>query len=317
MPTTSAQVAATASTTSAQVAATVPTTTVYTTAPSTVPTTTTTATTTLLPTTTTVPTTTTAPTTSPAQAAAPTSAPPSSGCGGEAPVKSDGGQWQCSWSDEFNSGSLSSAWGVIPYGLGSACLYDDPSYVSVSGGMLNLSARKLAVSDPCTTKWGLQYGGAGIQTNGFAQAFGRFEIRAKLPAAAGTWPAFWLSPSDQTFDGEIDILETYGGRGSNGDATLHVPAGGPGPQTRCTISPDYATSFHTYAMEWAPGSIKIYYDNTLCVNFTSVASGKSGLPSTFDKKYQILLDLAVQPWYPPNGSGIPSTMQVDYLRVWR
>lgn len=43
--------------------------------------------------------------------------------------------------------------------------------------------------------------------------YGRIEIRAKLPAGMGTWPAFWMLPMVNTYgswpaSGEIDIMET-------------------------------------------------------------------------------------------------------------
>ena len=43
--------------------------------------------------------------------------------------------------------------------------------------------------------------------------YGRVEIRAKLPGGAGTWPAFWMMPLDDTYgdwpaSGEIDMMET-------------------------------------------------------------------------------------------------------------
>lgn len=248
-----------------------------------------------------------------------TPAPAASACGGEVPARASG-VWTCTWSDEFTGTALSDTWSVIPYGLGSSCLFDDPSYVTVSGGMLALSARKLPSSDYCVKQWGLKYGGGGIQSkDGFSQRFGRFEIRAKLPAGNGFWPAFWLLPDDDSYAGEIDVLESYGGRGSVGDATLHAPAGGPGPQRTCTIKPDYATAFHTYAVEWEPGSIRVLYDGTVCANFTGMSdAGTGSFPSSFAKPYHVLLNLAVQPWWPPDASTpFPSTMQVDYVRAWK
>jgi hypothetical protein len=45
--------------------------------------------------------------------------------------------------------------------------------------------------------------------------YGRFEIRARIPAGRGTWPAIWLLNSDNAYGdwpevGEIDIMEHVG-----------------------------------------------------------------------------------------------------------
>ncbi len=41
--------------------------------------------------------------------------------------------------------------------------------------------------------------------------YGRFEVSAKLPSGQGSWPAFWMLPTDEVYggwpkSGEIDIL---------------------------------------------------------------------------------------------------------------
>ena len=50
---------------------------------------------------------------------------------------------------------------------------------------------------------------------GFAQQYGYFEMRAKFPAGAATWPGFWLLTLNGITDktktvGEIDVVEQYG-----------------------------------------------------------------------------------------------------------
>ena len=42
------------------------------------------------------------------------------------------------------------------------------------------------------------------------QAFGYYEIKAKIPKGKGHWPAFWLAPSTVGWPPEIDIFEAYG-----------------------------------------------------------------------------------------------------------
>ena len=47
---------------------------------------------------------------------------------------------------------------------------------------------------------------------GFTQAYGYFEMKAKLPSGGGLWPAFWLIGTDKSSSAaEIDVMEAYGG----------------------------------------------------------------------------------------------------------
>jgi beta-glucanase (GH16 family) len=258
-------------------------------------------------------------TATPAPAPVPAAPAPVAACGGEAPPRDGGSTWQCTWSDEFDGTSLSPTWELIPFGLGSSCLFDDPEYVQVSGGSLHLLANRLPADHWCTKQWGLEYGGGGIQSgNGFAQQYGRFEVRAKVPAGTGFWPAIWMLPDDDSFDGEIDIMEAYGGRDQNGDVTLHSPSAGPGPQQSCRVYPDLTSDFHTYALEWSPDRIRAFYDGSPCGEFTGdVVPGKS-IAAAFGKPYHLLLNLAVQPWWPPDANTqFPATMLVDYVRAWK
>lgn len=49
----------------------------------------------------------------------------------------------------------------------------------------------------------------------FSFAYGRLEIKAKLPKGDWIWPALWLLPKDQAYgkwpaSGEIDLMESRG-----------------------------------------------------------------------------------------------------------
>ena len=67
---------------------------------------------------------------------------------------------------------------------------------------------------------------ARLKTQGlFAQRYGRFEARLKLPTGQGIWPAFWMLGDDigstgWPASGEIDIMEHLGH-----EPTVHAPQG--------------------------------------------------------------------------------------------
>ena len=111
--------------------------------------------------------------------------------------------------------------------------------------------------------------------------YGRIEMRAKLPSGQGSWPAFWMLPTDEVYggwpkSGEIDIMEAVnlkvaakdGSVESNVHGTLHYGREWPDNESsgKAYSLPDGvnpADDFHTYAIEWQEGEIRWYVDNYL------------------------------------------------------
>lgn len=115
---------------------------------------------------------------------------------------------------------------------------------------------------------------------GFDQAYGRFEVRVKLPGGDGIWPAVWYLPNYPVegkleyddgssmcgwpYSGEIDLIETWADNPSDihsgfihgrCDEKLDVRKGFSNKIKTAT------TNFHTYAIEWSPNYIKYIHDN--------------------------------------------------------
>jgi hypothetical protein len=63
----------------------------------------------------------------------------------------------------------------------------------------------------------------GVGPRGFAQEYGYFEMRARLPAGHGVWPAFWLvSAGDTGAAPELDVIEFYGAFPASYRSTEHL-----------------------------------------------------------------------------------------------
>jgi hypothetical protein len=62
--------------------------------------------------------------------------------------------------------------------------------------------------------------------NKAAFTYGYMEMRAKVPAGQGLWPAFWMMPTDGTWPPEIDIMETLGHRMDTVFTSFHYQDGG-------------------------------------------------------------------------------------------
>ena len=106
--------------------------------------------------------------------------------------------WQLVWSDEFSVNGLPDAqkWGYQTGGSGWG--NDEKQYyyadrvenARVENGMLIIEARRDNFEGHTYTSARMVSRGKGDWT------YGRFEIRAKLPAGRGTWPAIWMMPTE-------------------------------------------------------------------------------------------------------------------------
>ncbi|MBC8994854.1 family 16 glycosylhydrolase, partial [Micromonospora chalcea] len=171
-----------------------------------------------------------------------------------------------------------------------------------------------------------QYTSARLLTNGtFAQAYGRFEARIKVPRGQGLWPAFWMLGNDIGTNpwpgsGEIDIMENVGYAPSTVWGTLHGPGysggSGVGASTSLPGGQALADAFHTFAVDWAPDSITWYLDGVAYSRKTPADIG--GNRWVFDHPFFMIMNVAVGGNWPgsPDGSTtFPQTMTIDYVRV--
>jgi beta-glucanase (GH16 family) len=279
----------------------------------------------------------------PAAPAANTSAAvnaPAMPCGGLVIAKTAGGYWTCSFDDNFNGRSLDATkWTVQQtansgYHSGAECFVDRSANTSVANGVLSLTVRKESAPFTCTDPLGdyrTQYTSGMVSTWGkFTQAYGRFEVRAKLPAAKirGLQESFWLWPADATkygpswpMSGEIDIAEVYSQYPDRAVPYIHyVPASLDASVTNnyCLISD--ITKFHSYVAEWTPSEITVIYDGHTCM----VHRWNPALPlvgsQPFDQPFMVVLTQALgitTNEFDPATTPLPATTQVDYVRVWK
>jgi beta-glucanase (GH16 family) len=224
------------------------------------------------------------------------------------------------WSDEFNSNGApnSSNWtydlGAGGWGNNEAQTYTkDAANVTVQGGFLKITAKSDGNGG---------YTSARLKSQGLQSfKYGRVDVRAKLPASQGTWPAIWmLGDSFSTVGwphcGEIDIMEQTGWDKETTLGTLHWynTAGSNNASYGTTTTVANSTSeFHIYSLEWNENTLKIYVDE---VEFF-VMNNDAALP--FNDKFFIILNVAMGGSL---GGNIPndfsqSSMEIDYVRVYQ
>ncbi len=234
------------------------------------------------------------------------------------------------WSDEFAKDGLvdSSKWSYNTGGHGWGN-HELQHYtkgrlenVRVEKGILKIEARKEAFEQS-------EYTSGRIVTKGkFDFTFGRVEVRAKLPAGRGTWPAIWMLASQNSFgstfwpdQGEIDIMEHVGYDPGVVHGTVHTKTFNhvKGTQKGAVISvPDFSEAFHVYQMDWTPEYIRMYVDGKFYFEFNN--TGKSWEEWPFSKPEHLILNLAVGgDWGGQKGvdaSAFPVKMEVDWVRVY-
>lgn len=190
--------------------------------------------------------------------------------------------WNLVWADEFEGDTLDAGnwtFEVDCLGGGNAerqCYTENPENLFLGDGNLNI------VALPATGQ-AQPYSSARINSAGKADfRYGRIEMRAKLPEGQGSWPAFWMMPTDSVYgtwprSGEIDIMEAVnlktvdprdGSDQRSVYGTLHYGKAFPNNDSSGTefIFPagtNPADDFHTYAIEWQEGEIRWYVDDYL------------------------------------------------------
>lgn len=232
------------------------------------------------------------------------------------------------WSDEFNYTGRpdTTKWqfevGGNGFGNHELQYYTNrPENARVEQGSLIIEARKEAYQTQAYTSAKLT-----TRTKTLWKK-GRFEIRAKLPAGAGTWPAIWMlnaKPQMQwPLDGEIDIMEHVGYDEGVIHGTVHTGAYNHVQHTQkggeLTVA-DATQTFHIYAIDWQANQIDFYVDDKKYYTFDKKTYGDNYAQWPFMQDFYLILNVAIGgDWGGQKGvndSIFPQRMEVDYVRVY-
>ena len=170
--------------------------------------------------------------------------------------------------------------------------------------------------------------------------YGYVEVRAKLPAETGAWPAIWLlGQGEWPKTGEIDIVEWSAKYFKDADgnfldkrveAALHFYGDGnvSGKKTygdtgykEGTTLADSVENFHTYQLWWTPEFIRIGVDGNINTAYLEYTKPANATPDNwpFTNPMDIILNLAIGGTL---GGDLPEgdfqyEMVVDYVRVYQ
>jgi beta-glucanase (GH16 family) len=257
------------------------------------------------------------------------------------------GDWKLVWSDEFDYRGRPnpSKW---QYEVGMVrnnepqCYTRSLKNAHVENGCLILEAVKGKVLDsqifnPFRRNKNLEdrmiqdYSSASLCTLGKASwLYGKFEIRAKLPSQAGTWPVFWTLGVNRSkvhwpVCGEIDILERMWQRNADAMSGImttvhfqHVQNSIPFSTFHVTPVHDATTTFHLYSMEWNPERIDFMIDGALCNRVDLNSMDGVAVDNPFRKPQYLLLSLALNQRNKGFlNASFPARFEIDYVRVYQ
>ena len=206
--------------------------------------------------------------------------------------------------------------------------------VAVHDGTLAIEARRESMRDR-------DYTTGYLDTIGhFSQRHGRWEIRARLPVAAGSsrglWPAFWLRADDAS--GEIDVMEAWGTPADHPrDRSVHLRVERSRGHQRAGRAPAAAAitagARRRTRRHWRTTSTSSpSTGHPTCLKFTldghvtgSLAlDAATWMPHSLRGKFNIRLNLQVGSSFwgrvdetRPESTRLPARLEVDYVRVFR
>lgn len=219
--------------------------------------------------------------------------------------------WRLLFSEEFDNPQLNTSiwhpqnrWGSVNPPEKE---HYTPDALEIRDGQLIITARKQKLEGyPYTSGIIASYGNLSFQ-------YGYVEMRAKVPAGKGLWPAFWMLASNPKSGNEIDIMEILGHQPTRVNMTIHYD--NPGSKSDSIggeyDGPDFSAGWHTFAVDWSP-SLVIWY-----VDGQERYRQDQHVPQ---EPVFLVANLAVGgawPGNPNDSTQFPAEMAIDYIRVFQ
>ena len=208
-------------------------------------------------------------------------------------------------------------------------LYVDPSFKGITGkeapsalglnpfsiedGSLVITAKPIEASaKPYTGAYAFTSGMISNQAV-FAQTYGHFEMVADLPEGKGTWPAFWLLPTDNSWPPELDVLETFGDVPDMVHHNLHSTSqGNSHSQDGDWVMTDTLSGKHAFSVTWTPYTVTFFVDGKQTAQYAT--------PTDMNKSMYMIANLAMGAQGSWSGAADPNTTaqyKIDSITAWQ
>jgi beta-glucanase (GH16 family) len=240
--------------------------------------------------------------------------------------------WILSFDEQFEASTLDpGTWATCYWWDNGGCTNEGndelqwymPEQVQVGDGVLRLRAEPRGIDAPDGNHYDFV---SGMVTTGraahdfgveprFAFTYAHIEVRARVPAGSGLWPAVWLLPTTHQPRPEIDIMEV------RGDATerllLHVHFDnqqGERDSLRHVVDvADLSAGWHTISLTWSAGELTWGLDGQVLWRVDDPAA----VP---DEPMYLIANLAVGgelPGPPTADTEFPAELSIDSVRIWQ
>ncbi len=157
--------------------------------------------------------------------------------------------------------------------------------------------------------------------------YGKLEVRAKIDAQTGLWPAIWTlgAAGEWPSNGEVDVMEYYDdrilGNFAYGSATRFSAIWDEASKPVASFGGAlWANQFHIWTLEWDESMMRIFIDgqllNSIDLNETF---NKSDGRNPFRQPHYLLLNLAMGGTRGGSlaGTTLPSKYIIDYVRIYQ
>lgn len=159
----------------------------------------------------------------------------------------------------------------------------------------------------------------------FAFQYGRIEVRAKLDAAYGSWPAIWMMSEKDIYsnqhNGEMDIMEklnhdAFAYQTTHNHYTITLKQETPKKFNTGTID---TSGYNIYSVSWYPDKLVYAINGIETITYPKVP-GAGTYQWPFDQPFYLIIDQQLEGTWPgkvTNPKELPINMVVDWVRLYQ
>lgn len=159
----------------------------------------------------------------------------------------------------------------------------------------------------------------------FAFQYGRIEIKAKLGAANGSWPAIWMMSEKDIYpnqhNGEMDIMEKlnhdpFAYQTTHNHYTITLKQEVPKKYNTGKID---TLGYNIYSVSWYPDKLVYAINGIETITYPKVP-GAGTYQWPFDQPFYLIIDQQLEGTWPgkiTNPKELPLDMIVDWVRLYQ